>query len=105
METKNTFNGVNNATGPKTPETDKKGNPDVEQNDDLNSSGDSQAQQGEEIVNEEEQNDIVNGQGSNAAEEYVDAAANQRTSDANDTPLINENGYKGNKTQTTQGSV
>lgn len=98
METTNTFNGVNNATGPKTPEKDKKGNTEVEQNDDLNSSGDSQVQQAEEVVNEEEQNDIVNGQGGAAAEEFVDSAANYRTRDANDTPLINEESYTSKKT-------
>ena len=87
METTNTFNGVNNKTGPKTPETDKNGNTNVERNDDLNSSGDSQVQQGEEIVNEEQQNDIVNGEGGDAAEEFVDSASNERTRDANETPL------------------
>ncbi len=98
METTNTFNGVNNATGPKTPEKDNKGNTEVEQNDELNSSGDSQVQQAEEVVNEEEQNDIVNGQGGAAAEEFVDSAANHRTRDANDIPLINEDSYTSKKT-------
>ena len=105
MDTTNTFNGVNNSTGPKTPETDKKGNTNVEQNDELNSSGDSQVQHGEEIVNEEEQNEIVNGQGGDAAEEFVDSAANQRTIDANDTPLNNVNGYSSSRSETKQGRV
>lgn len=93
METTNTFNGVNNSTGPKTPEKDKQGNTEVEQNDNVNTSGDSQVQQGEEVVNEEGQNDIVNGQDGSAAEEFINSAANHRTSEANDSPLNNENGY------------
>lgn len=105
METTNTFNGVNNATGPKTPEKDKKGNTEVEQNDNVNTSGDSQVQQGEEIVNEEEQNDIVNGQGGDAAEEFINSAANYSTSEANDSPLNNENGYNSKSTPAPQGRM
>lgn len=105
MKTSNTFNGVQNSTGPKTPEKDKNGNTEVEQNKDLNESGDSQVQQGQEIVNEEEQNDIVNGQGGDAAEEYINSAANTKTSMANDTPLNNENGYNSSKSQDTKGRI
>ncbi len=105
METTNTFNGVNNATGPKTPEKDNRGNTEVEQNDNVNTSGDSQVQKGEEIVNEEEQNDIVNGQGGDAAEEFINSAANLRTSQANDTPLNNENGYNSKNKVVPQGRL
>lgn len=105
MDTTNTFNGVNNATGPKTPEKDKKGNTEVEQNDNVNTSGDSQVQQGEEIVNEEEQNDIVNGQDGAAAEEFINSTPNHSISGASATPLINEDGDNNKNTMVSQARV
>lgn len=105
MKPTNTFNGVNNATGPKTPEKDKEGNTEVEQKDELNSSGDSQVQQADEIVNEEEQNDIVNGQSGAAAEEFVDSAASYQPKDENDAPQINVSGYSSNKNESPKGRI
>lgn len=89
MEIKNTFNGGPNLNGPKTPEKDKMGNKQVEQDsNEAKTSGDSQVQEGQNIVNEQEQNDIVNNQGGDGAEEYVNDEANINTKMANKDPIL-----------------
>jgi hypothetical protein len=91
MEISNTYNGGPKETGVKTPEKDNEGNSSVNQDNNPKTSGDSQPQEGKEVVNEQEQNDIVNGQGGEGVEEFVDIAASN-TRQANDSPLNNENG-------------
>jgi hypothetical protein len=90
MEIKNTYNGGADINGPKTPEKDKLGNTSVEKDDDPKTSGDSQPQQGENVVNAQEQNDVVNGQDGTGAEEFVDSA-NANTEKANTNPTAKVN--------------
>lgn len=91
METNNLYAGGPKNIGVNTPEKDKLGNKEVEQNEQPNTSGDSEPQDGKNIVNEQDQNRVVNGDGGEAAEEYITSAGNN-TRKANDTPFNNENG-------------
>lgn len=90
MEIKNTYNGGADVNGPKTPETDKHGNDSVQKDNDAKTSGDSQPQQGDNVVNQQEQNDVVNGQDGNGAEEFVDSA-NNNSEKANTNPTAKVN--------------
>ncbi len=80
----------NKDLGPKTPEQDPKGNDQVEKDNGAKSSGESNPQDGKNVVNEQDQNDIVNGQNGAGIEEFVDSAANN-TRKGNDSALNNEN--------------
>ncbi len=76
MESKNHHNVGLAEPGPKSPKKEEDIAPVEKQNDDLNTSGDSQVQQGEQIVNEQDQDNIVNPQEGEGIEEFVNEAAN-----------------------------